>query len=215
MRILHEATGDIAFLKFKGKFSKNTFDMSIDLPTNPIPGNLLLSDPFLNDENFGRSVVLLCEHQEAGSFGLVVNKPSILHPGDLVEELSFLEGEVYVGGPVEQNTLHFLYFGSKLLDDSKSLGAGLWWGGDFKGLIQLLKVGDLLPAQVRFFIGYSGWASGQLNMELQEKSWIVYNGLFEQHLFEKPANQLWKVLMKNMGGDFMLQANYPLDPRLN
>jgi putative transcriptional regulator len=52
-------------------------------------------------------------------------------------------------------------------------------------------------------------------MELQEKSWIVYNGLVDQQLFEKPANQLWKVLMKNMGGDFMLQANYPLDPRLN
>jgi putative transcriptional regulator len=215
MIIFYEATGDIAFLKFKGKFSENTFDMSLELSSNPSPGNLLLSDPFLNDENFGRSVVLLCEHQVTGSFGLVVNKPSILHLGDLVEELSFLEAEVYVGGPVEQNTLHFLYFGSKLLADSKSLGEGLWWGGDFKGLVQLLKVGDLLPAQVRFFIGYSGWDSGQLDAELQEKSWIVYKGLFEQQFFEKPANQLWKVLMKNMGGDFMLQANYPLDPRLN
>ena len=189
--------------------------MSLESPTNPSPGNLLLSDPFLNDENFGRSVVLLCEHQKTGSFGLVVNKLSILHLGDLVEELSFLEAEVYVGGPVEQNTLHFLYFGSKLLADSKSLGAGLWWGGDFNGLVQHLKVGDLLPGQVRFFIGYSGWDSGQLNTELQEKSWIVYNGLFEQQLFEMPGNQLWKVLMKNMGGDFMQQANYPLDPRLN
>jgi putative transcriptional regulator len=215
MIIFYEATGDIAFLKFKGKFSENTFDMSLELSSNPSPGNLLISDPFLNDENFGRSVVLLCEHQVTGSFGLVVNNPSILHLGDLVEELSFLEAEVYVGGPVEQNTLHFLYFGSKLLADSKSLGEGLWWGGDFKELVQLLKVGDLLPAQVRFFIGYSGWDSGQLDAELQEKSWIVYKGLFEQQFFEKPANQLWKVLMKNMGGDFMLQANYPLDPRLN
>ena len=189
--------------------------MSKELPAFLKPGNLLLSDPFLNDENFVRSVVILCEHLHTGSFGLVVNKPSILHLGDLVEELSFLESEVYVGGPVEQNTLHFLYFGSQLLADSTSLGPGLWWGGNFKALVQHLKEGDLSADQVRFFMGYSGWASGQLNEELNEKTWIVYSGLVEQELFEKSAKEIWKVLMKNMGGDFRQQANYPLDPRLN
>jgi putative transcriptional regulator len=211
----HEATRDIAFLKFKPKFSEITFDMSKELLAFPKPGNLLLSDPFLKDENFGRSVVLLCEHQETGSFGLVINKPSILCLGDLVEELSFFDASVYVGGPVEQNTLHFIYCGRKMLIDSTCLGPELWWGGDFRMLVQLLKVGDLLPNQVRFFMGYSGWESGQLYAELQEKTWIVYTGLVEQQLFEKSAKEIWKALMKDMGGDFTVQANYPLDPRLN
>jgi len=206
---------DIAFIKFKGKFSENTFDMSEEHAVFPKPGNLLLSDPFLKDENFGRSVVMLCEHQDTGSFGLVINKPSILQLGDLVEELSFLDTEVYVGGPVEQNTLHFLYFGSKLLVNSTSVGPGIWWGGDFDALVEHLKVGAVSADQVRFFIGYSGWASGQLQEELQEKTWIVYSGLVEHDLFKNPAKEIWKVLMKNMGGDFSTQANYPLDPRLN
>lgn len=189
--------------------------MSEELPAFPKPGNLLLSDPFLKDENFGRSVVMLCAHQETGSFGLVINKPSILHLGDLVEELSFLETEVYVGGPVEQNTLHFLYFGSKLLLNSTSLGPGLWWGGDFNALVDQLKLGAISTDQVRFFIGYSGWGAGQLNEELLEKTWIVYNDLVEHKLFKNPAKEIWKILMKNMGGDFSTRANYPLDPRLN
>ncbi|MFL0684226.1 MAG: YqgE/AlgH family protein, partial [Algoriphagus aquaeductus] len=105
--------------------------MNTDPNKIPIPGNLLISEPFLQDENFVRSVVLLCEHNSEGSFGLVLNKPSILHLNELVEELAFLEAEVFVGGPVEQNTLHFIYFGEKVLEESIMIGDKLWWGGDF------------------------------------------------------------------------------------
>lgn len=189
--------------------------MSKELPAIPKPGNLLLSDPFLKDENFVRSVILLCEHQETGTFGLVINKPSILQLGDLVQELSFIDSVVYVGGPVEQNTLHFLYFGPKLLADSKPLGHGLWWGGDFTTLVHYLKVGELAVTHVRFFIGYSGWEPNQLNGELREKTWTIYLGFLRQEFFEKCNKEVWKLLMINMGGEFERQANYPLDPRLN
>ena len=94
-------------------------------------GCLLISEPFLQDENFVRSVVLLCENNDNGAFGLVLNKLSILKVSDLLEDLDFLDMEVYVGGPVEQNTLHFIYYGDAVLNGSVPLAEKLWWGGDF------------------------------------------------------------------------------------
>ncbi len=186
---------------------------------NPIPklqdGSLLLSAPFLNDENFVRSVILLCEHQAMGSFGFVINKPSILHLGDLVKELQFLDADVYVGGPVEQNTLHFIYYGAQVIPESRLLGEGIWWGGDFSVLIEQLKTGKLAENQVKFFMGYSGWAEGQLEAELAEKTWVIYSGPTSLEVFKNPSDQIWRRLMKGMGGEFEIQSNYPIDPRLN
>ena len=180
---------------------------------NPQAGDLLLSEPFLTDDNFSRSVILLCEHEKGiGSVGFVMNKPSILSLGDLVSELDFLEAEVFVGGPVEQSTLHFVYFGEQLMEESKPLGNGVWWGGDFSDLIQHINSKKLNLSQVRFFIGYSGWSSGQLAAEL---SWIVYSDPWSQEFFDNSPDQLWRSLMKSMGGDFEIQSNYPIDPRLN
>lgn len=181
----------------------------------PQAGNLLISEPFLQDENFMRSVVLLCEHNSEGSFGLVLNKPSILHLSELVEELSFLESEVYVGGPVEQNTLHFIYFGEKILEGSLSIGENLWWGGDFESLVEQLKTGSLDSSLVRFFIGYSGWASGQLSDELGENTWIICDQKIDAEVLQNTPDELWRELLKKMGGEFKVIANYPLDPRLN
>jgi putative transcriptional regulator len=182
----------------------------------PQAGELLLSEPFLQDENFSRAVILVCEHEDKiGSVGFVMNKPSILNLGDLVAELDFLKAEVFVGGPVEQNTLHFIYFGVQLMEESKSLGNDVWWGGDFSDLIQHINSGELDLNQVRFFMGYSGWSSGQLAAELSAQSWIVYSDPWSQELFDNSPDQLWRSLMKSKGGDFEIQSNYPIDPRLN
>lgn len=179
------------------------------------PGMLLLSAPFLQDENFVRSVILLCEHENSGSFGLVLNKPSILQLADLVEELSFVETDVFIGGPVEQNTLHFIYFGEKKLQGSVQLGKELWWGGEFDQLVNLLKRQQLNPDQVRFFMGYSGWDSGQLEREVEEATWIISHEGWDCLAMQQQSENIWKYFMKNMGGVYREQANYPLDPRLN
>lgn len=189
--------------------------MNSDPANFPQAGNLLISEPFLQDENFMRSVVLLCEHNSEGSFGLVLNKPSILHLGELVEELAFLEKEVYVGGPVEQNTLHFIYFSEYPLEGSVLVGNNLWWSGSYTDLLEKLRSGDILSSEVMFFIGYSGWESGQLSDELEDNTWIVCEEKLDQKILENTPDELWKTLLKNMGGEYKLIANYPLDPRLN
>lgn len=189
--------------------------MKTDPHKIPQAGNLLISEPFLQDENFVRSVVLLCEHNSEGSFGLVLNKPSILHLNELVEELSFLDTEVFVGGPVEQNTLHFIYFGTEKIEGSIQIGENLWWGGDFHDLVEKIKLNELSLDSIRFFLGYSGWGPGQLSDELAENTWIICEEKITVEVLNNTPEDLWKVLLKNMGGEFKVIANYPLDPRLN
>ena len=178
-------------------------------------GCLLVSEPFLQDENFVRSVVLLCENNEKGSFGLVLNKLSILKISDLLEDLDFLDLDIYVGGPVEQNTLHFIYYGEELLKGSVSLAENLWWGGDFEEFVEKYKDGGLDLNRFRFFIGYSGWSEGQLDEELVAKTWIVCDNIYSENIFYSAPEELWRVILKNMGGDYQVLANYPIDPRLN
>ena len=181
----------------------------------PKAGHLLLSEPFLKDENFVRSVILLCENDVNGSFGLVLNKLSILNLADLIDENTSLDCEIYVGGPVEQNTLHYIYYGNKEGDKSVSLGKDLWWGGDFDQIILKLKNKELDIKNFRFFIGYSGWNVGQLDAEIEEKTWIVCPNDEPKHIFQYSPEQFWKKVLKNMGGEYEVLANYPLDPRLN
>ncbi|MDR7130207.1 putative transcriptional regulator [Algoriphagus sp. 4150] len=189
--------------------------MSRDEQRIPKAGDLLISEPFLQDENFVRSVVLLCEHSEEGSFGLIINKPSILKLGELVEALDFLDKDVFVGGPVEQNTLHFIYVGEVALEGSVSLGQNVWWGGNYDSLVEKLKLGLIDSDSVRFFLGYSGWGAEQLDDELSDKTWIICRENLDEQTFNFTPEELWKNLLKNMGGEFKVIANYPLDPRLN
>lgn len=189
--------------------------MSEKMKIEPKAGSLLISEPFLQDENFVRSVVLVCEHNENGSFGLVLNKISILKLDELIDNILISDFEVYVGGPVEQNTLHFIYYGEKLSETSIELGKGLWWGGNFEDIIEKISLGILDKEAVRFFIGYSGWAADQLNSEIQEKTWIICDEVDTKNIFSSSAVELWKIILKNMGGEYQILANYPIDPRLN
>lgn len=189
--------------------------MSLPFQTAPKPGHLLISEPFLQDENFVRSVVLVCEHNDNGSFGLVLNKLSILKLNELIDELENFDLEVYVGGPVEQNTLHFIFSSEHQLEGSIPLGNDLWWGGDFDQLVLRLNQREISFDDIRFFIGYSGWASGQLDAELEENTWILCDSLDTADIFHASPDELWRIILKNMGGEYQLLANYPIDPRLN
>lgn len=189
--------------------------MGQKITSKPKAGQLLISEPFLQDENFVRSVVLLCNHDEHGSFGLVLNKLSILKLDELLDEDCLIPLDVYVGGPVEQNTLHFIYRGERLLEDSVALMDNLWWSGDFEKLMLAINNGSLREEDVRFFIGYSGWAEGQLQEELEQQTWILCDTIITENIFDASPEELWKLILKNMGGEYQQMANYPIDPRLN
>ena len=176
-------------------------------------GNILIAEPFLEGKYFSRSVILMVEHDEKGSIGFVLNKPMIYSTSDLVTELSGIDYPVYVGGPVEQNQLYYIHTHSEL-EDALHIANGIYWGGDFVQLTQMLKEGNILPGEVRFFSGYSGWEAGQLNRELEENTWMV-GDISCEGVFELPNEQIWEKSMSELGERYRIWANFPKDPIMN
>lgn len=194
----------------------DNFYQHIHKNTNPEKGDLIISEPFLPDSNFSRTVVLLCEHNEDGSFGFVLNKLSNLHLTDVFEGINTaVDHDVYIGGPVQQNTLHFIHRLPNMLENSIEIKNGLYWGGNFEQLKVILENEVVKSSEIKFFVGYSGWGEGQLMDELKVNSWIVSKNVSADQIFNTKPEMLWKQTLENMGGKFKMFSNYPEDPRLN
>lgn len=182
---------------------------------SPEKGDLLISEPFLPDPNFQRTVVLICEHGEEGSFGFVLNKPSILKGSDVLEEADNFDAILHVGGPVQQDTLHFIHREPGKLEGGVDMGNDLYWGGSFEQLLLLMEAGAVEMGNFKFFVGYSGWGKGQLKEELEQNAWIVYKAATAKDVFDTQPDTLWRECLKRMGGKYKIISNYPTDPRLN
>jgi len=181
----------------------------------PQKGDLLISEPYLPDPNFERTVILICEHDENGTVGFVLNKEAQVGLGDVMNDLDGLDMNLFVGGPVQQDTLHFLHRSQKLRDDSNDVTEDVFWGGDYDKVTSMMNTRELGNSEIKFFVGYSGWSEGQLMTEMKQKSWIVFRNPSLDFIFEKPAKELWKHVLREKGGKFRLISNYPTDPRLN
>ncbi|PGH38774.1 MAG: hypothetical protein CRN43_13060 [Candidatus Nephrothrix sp. EaCA] len=171
-------------------------------------GSILLSEPFLPDVNFERAVILVAEHNEKGTIGFVLNKPSETLLSHLLPATQSPH-PVYVGGPVSDNVLHAIH-------NVKSVGGepiakNLFWGGDIN---ELLKIKKHLP-WMRFLVGYSGWAVGQLDAELEEGAWIVCEETNLDVILKAEDDRMWREAVRSLGGRFKIYSNYPVDPRLN
>jgi putative transcriptional regulator len=177
-------------------------------------GSVLIAKPFLGDPNFERGVILICEYNGSGSFGFVLNQLTDLFLGDVLEETIYQDVPLHLGGPVEKNTLHFIHRRPDLISGGSEIMEGVFWGGDFDNLKQLLNLNTIKEDDVKFFIGYSGWGEGQLDEELRQDSWIVTNTTSD-FLFDTPPTSFWREILRNMGGEYRSIAHYPTDPRLN
>lgn len=174
----------------------------------------MLSEPYLADPNFERTTVLLTEHNDAGTVGFILNKPSDSRVGEIMEDLKGLDSRIFIGGPVEQDTLHYIHR-IATLDDAIEIQPGLFWGGNFDQLISMVDTHQVLITDIKFFLGYSGWSPGQLDEELKIESWIVSDLTSEQLVFETDPEHMWKQAMRDLGGRFTIYSNYPADPRMN
>ncbi|SFW25777.1 YqgE/AlgH family protein [Cellulophaga fucicola] len=186
------------------------------MPTNhPQKGNLLVAEPSLTgDVSFNRSIVLLAEHNKEGSVGFILNKPLSYTINDLVEDIK-ASFKVYNGGPVEQDNLYFIHKVPHLIEDSIEISNGIFWGGNFQKIVGLINDNTITHKDIRFFLGYSGWDSLQLDFELSSKSWIVTRNIYKSAILEKCTIDLWKEKMDELGGDYLLWSNAPENPALN
>lgn len=177
-------------------------------------GSILIADPFLKDPNFLRTTVFLCEHQEEGSFGFVLNRKHKVAIGELIEELEGCNYPVYYGGPVQMNSVHFLHQRPDIVTGGLEIIDGIFWGGNFEEVTTLIKNKIITQHQIRFFIGYSGWSEGQLENEMKEKSWLITDGN-RKLVFHRNTDLIWKDALQQLGGEYTQLINYPIDPQLN
>lgn len=180
----------------------------------PATGILLIADPFLKDPNFLRTVVLLCEHKDEGSFGFVLNKQIEQTLDALISDLEGYSLPVYYGGPVQMDTIHFLHQYPDLIPESVKVSNDIFWGGNFETVTALLKSNSIEPDKIKFFIGYSGWSEGQLSGELEEKSWLTVRANLKL-VFNTGYEEIWKGSLQELGGEYKSLINYPIDPQLN
>jgi putative transcriptional regulator len=176
-------------------------------------GKLLVSEPFLSDPCFKRTVVLLSEHNEEGTIGFILNKPTEINLNDGVQDFPDFNAPLYFGGPVHTDTLHYIHKFSAI-ENAKEIIPGLYWGGNIEQLKMMIDTGQVKPGEIRFYAGYSGWMPNQLNSEIREKSWII-SPASAVTAFSSNPGVMWSEVLKSMGKEYAVIANFPEDPGLN
>lgn len=184
-----------------------------------LTGRLLVATPALADPNFDRAVVLLLDHDEEGSLGVVLNRPTPVDVGDILEGWADLAGEpgvVFQGGPVSLDSA----LGVAVIPGGGAVdGAPLGWRRVHGaiGLVDLEAPPELLASalgSLRIFAGYAGWGPGQLEDELVEGAWYVVES--EPGDVSSPSpERLWREVLRRQRSELAMVATYPDDPSLN
>lgn len=181
----------------------------------PQKGLLLVAEPsIIGDISFNRSVILLADHTTMGSVGFILNKPLNFKLNELVPDIK-RTFKVYNGGPVEQENLYFIHKIPNLVPNSIEIASGIYWGGDFESIVHLINDNQIKDEDIKFFLGYSGWAAEQLADELNANSWFVTKNTYDSNIIKKPARTFWKEKIEELGGSYLLWSNAPENPSFN
>jgi putative transcriptional regulator len=173
-------------------------------------GNLLLDGGKLQGSFFHRSVVLICQHDSEGAFGLILNRVTENKVGQaLVANLPKVikEQTLFIGGPVQPQSLSFLH--SDILAPDDTIMPNLNVGHSIEELMDLSE--SVSPTQkLKFFAGYAGWTAGQLDQELARKDWLVHPASLDLVFFPEPS-ELWKKILRENDWKSRLLADSPDD----
>jgi len=178
-------------------------------------GTFLIGSPEVERGLYSRSVLLLCEHNVTGSFGLIINK---LLDVDFPDELLSLQEransniEILSGGLIQPNQLLLLHSSSEVPDQTLEICDGVFLGGDLEFLQK--QVAEAQGPQIRLCFGYSAWGAGQLEKEVISGAWFLHPASAE-HVFKTPSETVWKSILKSMGGKYANFAMIPEDLSLN
>lgn len=175
----------------------------------PAQGKILIAEPLMNDFHFGRSVILLVDHEASeGSFGIIINKPLNVMVNHAVDDFADFEAPVYLGGPVCDSQLFFVHTLGDIIPDACPIIDGLYWGGDLDTLKTLIATGIANEDNTRFYLGYAGWEAGQLVTELVRNTWLVGNITVEQFL-NIPPDKMWSTFVSQQGREYEMWKRFP------
>jgi len=191
-------------------------DLFAILPEDKIPekGKILISEPFLPDTFFNRSIVYLTDHTPQGSVGFILHNKLDLQVGAAIEGFEGWNENLSMGGPVAPDTLHYLHNLGDVIPNSVLVEGNIYWGGDIDTIKELIKTGEINQSQIRFFLGYSGWSAGQLERELKENSWVIAKVNSNIVLNNKNDN-IWKRVLRSFKNKYRMWADFPDSPEMN
>lgn len=181
-------------------------------------GSLLIAEPLMREDIFSRSVVLILDKdKDQGHLGLVLNKTTNLDLGDLIPELELERSvPVFSGGPVDHSRLFMLHTLGELFEGSTELIPGIYVGGRIEDIAAYLTDGGEVDGKIRFFLGYSGWTSGQLLGEINRNVWAVADAEPDaERLLEGRGNSYWRHEVERLGNDYRSWLVVPQHPSLN
>lgn len=178
-------------------------------------GKILVSEPFMLDPNFKRTVVLVADYtREEGTVGFILNRKMDVRLEDLTTDFGDLEAPVHYGGPVDTNSMYFIHNVGELLDDSIKISRGVYWSGNYDKLRFLIECKLILAQNIRFYVGYSGWSQGQLEEEMKTKSWLV-SDMEPNFLFKNKPESLWRDILEYKGYHFSALSSLDGDELMN
>ncbi|HEX2394218.1 MAG TPA: YqgE/AlgH family protein [Bacteroidales bacterium] len=180
----------------------------------PQKGRILISEPFLMDNYFKRSIVLITEHTEEGTVGFVLNKPINMKVNEIMSDFPKINSIVSLGGPVQTNTLHYIHTLGDIIPGSVKVIDQIFWGGEFGVIKRLLETGTLNNENIRFFLGYSGWQANQLDDELNDNAWVV-SEIRPDEIMMPMSKMFWNKALNRLGKKFQMWANFPENPQMN
>ena len=180
-------------------------------------GSLLIANPVLPDPNFSRTVILLCDHDEQGSFGLVINRSTQLKAPDLFLNINILKSyneKIYLGGPVSQSMVFFLCRSPSAAGKLDEVCSGVYLGSNLETLESLYASLKNPEQDIRFYLGYSGWSGGQLAEEMEQNSWLVQKAN-EQFIFLDSESLIWPQAVNSLGEKYQYLTKAPVNPQWN
>jgi putative transcriptional regulator len=181
---------------------------------SPQKGRILISEPFLMDNYFKRSIVLITEHSEEGTVGFVLNKPVNMKVNEIMTDFPDIDAVVSLGGPVQTNTLHYIHTLGDIIPNSMKIIENVYWGGEFEVIKRLLESGSLNNENIRFFLGYSGWQSNQLEDELSDNAWVVAD-IHPEEIMTPMNKFFWNITLNRLGKKYQMWSNFPENPQMN
>ena len=176
-------------------------------------GKILISTPDISGSIFSRSVVLIIDHNEEGAFGLILNRknPDITLQ---VEQATSIKTDIYEGGPVENQKIFVIAKGSPVTDFYMEITDDYYVTEDLQSIITALTDHRITSQEIKVFSGYSGWAAQQLENEIERRMWTVADAYNLDYTLPNDQS-LWKKIMQNLGGEYLLWANAPKDISMN
>jgi putative transcriptional regulator len=183
----------------------------------PQKGKVLISEPFAADSIFRRAVVLLVEYSpEQGALGFILNKfiPFKDIDKEFLKELDNKHIKFSLGGPVSFDKLFYVHtLSSEIIEGSIEIMPGLYWGGKYKQLKEMILSDILSVDDVRFFVGYAGWSPNQLEDELKNNYWLVKDITVDEIL--NLDEELWTKQIYQLEDKYKIWTQVPENPLLN